>query len=67
MSLLNLFMKAASQISLFLLQLCYFNAVCEGHILKPSVFLACLYFAEVLGVNMLDFKKNKLETFVILL
>lgn len=60
-------MKAASQIPLFLLQLYYFNVVCEGHILKPSVFLACLYFAEVLGVNTLDFKKNKLETFVILL
>lgn len=55
MSLLNWFMKAASQISLFLLQVYYFHAVCEGHILKPSVFLACLYFAEVLGVNMLDF------------
>lgn len=61
-------MKAASQISLFLLQVYYFHTVCEGHILKPSVFLACLYFAEVLGVNMLDFKKKKkLETFVILL
>lgn len=39
MSLLNWFMKAASQTPLFLLRLCYFNMVGEGQILQASRFL----------------------------
>lgn len=62
MSLLNWFMKAASQTPLFVLRLYYFNVVWEGQILEASGFLgflACLYFAEVLRVNTLDFKETR--------